>query len=207
MKLVIFGATGATGQELTGQALASGHIVTVLARTPEKLDQPHANLTVVQGDVLTPAHVANVVSGADAVICSLGSGSLGATTLRTDGTRNIITAMQATAVKRLIVISAMGIGDSAQQLTFVSRLFVRFLLKNVMADHANQEAVVTTSDLDWTIVRPSGLTNNPASGQIQVGLGTDASIRSGQISRADVAAFILDQVSSDTYLKKAVSVT
>ncbi len=207
MKLAIFGATGATGMQITEQALANGHSVSVLARTPEKMTLHHADLTVIQGDVLNIDDVTNTVAGADAVICTLGSGSLGATTLRTDGTRHIITAMNAANIKRLVVVSAMGIGDSAGQLTFVSKLFVRLMLKNVMQDHASQEALVMSTDLDWVIVRPSGLTNKPATGNYQHGLGTDLEIKSGQVARADVAEFVLDQLTNNAYLRQAVSVT
>ncbi|MEB3210731.1 MAG: NAD(P)H-binding protein, partial [Leptolyngbyaceae bacterium] len=108
MKLVIFGSTGGTGREVVQQSLADGHHVTAFARNPEKLTIQHPNLTIVQGDVLDPLSVEQAVQGQDAVVCILGSGQQLSGTVRSEGTRQIIQAMEKTGVRRLICQSTLG---------------------------------------------------------------------------------------------------
>jgi putative NADH-flavin reductase len=118
MKLAIFGATGKTGKELVAQALDQGHEVTSLVRDPARLTVEDERLTLVVGNVLDPTCVAQAVQGQDAVICALGAGSdLKKSTVRTTGTINIIRAMQENNVKRLLVVSAMGVGESWDSLS------------------------------------------------------------------------------------------
>jgi putative NADH-flavin reductase len=101
MKLLIFGSTGSIGRLLIEQALEQGHEVTAFARNPAKLDIQHPNLKVVQGDVLNLASVEQAVQGQDAVLCVLGSGSKRKGTIRSEGTRQIIRAMEKTGVRRV----------------------------------------------------------------------------------------------------------
>lgn len=208
MKIVVFGATGGTGRELVGQALERSHDVTAQARSPEKLaDLAHANLEVVRGDVLELADVERAVTGHDAVLCAIGTGAE-RTTLREDGTRNIVGAMEATGVRRLICLSSLGVGDSRANLGFFTRyVVVGVFLRYAFADHERQEAVVRDSSVDWTIVRPPHLKDGPRTGEYRHGLPpTDREIQ-GWISRADVADFMLNQLDSDTYLRQSPGVS
>ncbi|MEM9486661.1 MAG: NAD(P)H-binding protein, partial [Cyanobacteria bacterium P01_F01_bin.116] len=117
MKLVIFGATGGTGRQVVEQALAQGHRVTAFARTPAKLDIQHPHLKVAQGDVMDLPSVEQAVKGQDAAVCILGSGQL-KSNIRSEGTRQIIQAMEQTGVRRFICQSTMGVGDSWGSLNF-----------------------------------------------------------------------------------------
>ena len=207
MKIAIFGATGKTGLQLTQQALDQGHEVTALARTPGKLAIQHDNLTVIQGDVLNQKDVDKTVLDQDAVIVSLGSSSIGNTGIRTNGTKNVMSGMKAQAVDRILVISSMGSGDSIGQATFAAKFFMKTLLRNVVKDHAGQEALVMKSGLTYTIVRPSALTDDARTGSYKHGLASDTSLKTRRISRADVADFVLKQIDSAEYANKAVSVT
>ncbi len=204
MKLAIFGATGGTGQELVKQSLAQGHEVTAFARTPEKLALRHERLRVVAGDVLDYAAVEQAVTGQDAVLCALGSPSLKANTVLSEGTQNIIQAMTAHKVRRFVCETSLGVGDSQGQPGFIfSNLVVPLFLRHVMADKEIQESYIKASSLDWVIVRPGGLTNSPRAGNYRHGLAKDIS---GRIARADVAEFMLKQVSDDTYLRKTPAI-
>jgi uncharacterized protein YbjT (DUF2867 family) len=158
MKLLVFGSTGGTGRELVRQALEQGHRVTAYARDPAKVGEAsHAGLQVVCGDVLDPVAVENAVPGHDAVLCAIGAGA-GRTSLREDGTRNIVRAMESAGVRRLVCQSSLGIGDSRANLGFVTKyVIVPAFLRHAFADHERQEAVVKESALDWTIVRPPHL--------------------------------------------------
>ncbi len=205
MKLVIFGATGGTGLEVVKQALAAGHAVTALARSPDKLSLGNPALTVVQGDVLDPSAVERVVAGVDAVICSLGNTANNPDFVVSSGTQVIVDAMQMLAVRRLIVVSSIGVGDSKDQVPFFFKALMKTVLKKAMQDKERQEQIVRASGLEWTIVRPGGLTDGPQTGVYKS--GTDPKITAGQVSRADVADFVLKQLTDATYLHKAPSVT
>ncbi len=205
MKLVVFGATGGTGQEIVKQSLAQGHQVTAFVRDPAKLALEDGDLKVITGDVHDLDAVRQAVKGQDAVICSLGSAELGRTTVRAEGTANIIKAMRDDPVRRLIVITAMGVGESWSTLSFVNRLFFATVLRSARQDHEKQELYVKDSDLDWTIIRPSGLTDGPLTERYAIGENIQAG--TSQISRADVAHAIIKELRDNTFVHKAVTIT
>jgi putative NADH-flavin reductase len=208
MKLVIFGATGGTGRELLKQALDQGHHVLAFARNPAKLDDvKHANLQVVRGDVLDSAAVEGAVTGQEAVLSTIGAGA-GRTTLREEGTRIIVEAMERTGVRRLICQSSLGVGDSRANLSLLTKhVIVPVFLRHAFADHEGQEAVVRKSSLAWTIVRPPHLKDGPRTEAYRHGFpATDRRVK-GRISRADVADFMLKQLSDDRYLHETPGVS
>ena len=198
MKLVIFGSTGSIGQPLVVQALEQGHTVTAFARNPAKLEIEHANLTVVQGDVLDSAAVEKAVDGQEAVVCAIGAGK---GTIRSEGTRNIVQAMEKAGVSRFICLSTLGVGNSRANLNFFwKHIMFGLLLRRAYADHVSQEDYVKESRLDWTIVRPGAFTDGNRTGVYRHGFpSTDKTIK-GKISRADVADFMLKQLTDRTYL-------
>jgi len=135
-------------------------------------DIAHPGLQVFLGDVLDPVAVEQAVSGRDAVLCAIGAGA-GRTTLREDGTRNIIRAMEKAGVRRLICQSSMGVGDSRANLGFLTKyVIVPVFLRHAFADHERQEAVVKESTLDWTIVRPPHLKDGLHTGTYRHGFPT-----------------------------------
>jgi uncharacterized protein YbjT (DUF2867 family) len=155
MNLLVIGATGGTGRELLKQSLDRGHVVTAFARDPARLgDIEHSNLRMVSGDVLDPAAVESAVSGQDAVLVCIGAGAQ-RSTIREDGTRNVIAAMDNADVKRLLCLSSLGVDDSRSNLPLFTRyIIVGVFLRHAFADHERQEALVRQSTLDWTIARP-----------------------------------------------------
>lgn len=206
MKIAVFGATGGTGSQVVKQALAAGQQVTALVRDPGRLDVSDANLSVVVGSVLDAAPVQQALQGADAVVVSLGSTANNPDNVVSQGTQVIINAMQALSQpRRIIVVSSLGVGESKDQVPFAFKMLVKTVLKKAMEDKERQEALVKASGLDWTIVRPGGLTNGPATGQYKSGL--DPKISAGQVARADVAAFVLQQLTEDTYLRQAPAIS
>ncbi len=201
MKLLIFGSTGSIGRLLIKQALEQGHTVTALTRDPTKVDIMHNNLQVAPGNVMDPVWVERAVPGHEAVLCSLGAGRKG--TVRSEGTRNIIRAMEKADVRRFICQSTLGVGDSRGNLNvFWKHIMFGLLLRPAYADHVSQENHVKKSHLDWTIVRPGAFTDGERTDQYRHGFpGTDKSTKL-KISRADVADFMLKQLTEDTYLHK-----
>lgn len=208
MKLLIFGSTGGTGRELVKQALDQDHEISAFARSPEKLDDiAHANLEVVRGDVLDLNGVENAVAGHDAVLCAIGAGA-GRTTLREEGTRNVVQAMEKTGVRRLICLSSLGVGESRANLSFFTKyVIVPVFLRHAFADHERQEAVVKESSLDWTIVRPPHLKDGPRTGEYRHGFPTTDKDIEGKISRADVADFMVKELTDATYLRQTPGVS
>jgi putative NADH-flavin reductase len=186
------------------QALAQGHDVTAFARSPEKIDQTHKNLQVVQGNVMYLASMERTVQGQDAVVCTLGSSAMRDTTMvRANGTKNIIRAMEKTGVKRFICQSALGVGDSRDLLPFHYKyLMVPIMLRQVYADHEIQENFIKESLLDWIIARPGILTDGERTGSYQHGITTDNKTVTLKISRADAADFLLKQLANNSYLHK-----
>ncbi len=208
MKLLIFGATGSVGRQVVKQGLEQGHLITAFARHPEKLGLQHPNLQLFQGNVLDLAAIEQAMQGQDAVVCALGSGKKLTGTVRSEGTRQIIQAMEQMGVRRLICQSTLGTGDSWGNLNFYWKyVMFGFMLRRVFVDHERQERYVKQSHLDWTIIRPSSFTDGAHTGQYKHGFpGTDKTLTLA-ISRADVADFILKQLTNDAYLGKTPSLS
>lgn len=208
MKIAVFGATGGTGREIIAQALDQGHHVTAQARSPEALaDLEQPGLEVMRGDVLEMDDVERVVAGQRAILCAIGAGA-GRTSLREDGTRNIVAAMEGSDVSRLVCLSSLGVGDSRANLPFFTKhVIVGIFLRHAFADHERQERVVMQSPLAWTIARPPHLKDGPRTGEYQHGFPpSDRSIRNW-ISRADVADFMLKQLGEETYLRQTPGIS
>ena len=201
MKVLIIGATGSTGRILLEKALEQGHEVTALARNPSAVAPREYRPRVLGGNVLDPEAVEAAVSGQDAVLSALGTRSTKPTTLFSESTHNLISAMDKHRVRRLICITGIGVGDSKGHVGFLYDRIIRpFVVKNVYEDKERQEEAIKQSDLDWVIVRPARLTDEPAKGEYGVYLG--GSYTAKTISRADVAAFMLAQLTDDTYVRK-----
>jgi putative NADH-flavin reductase len=197
MRLALFGVTGATGKHLLELALAAGHDVTASARRPTDVTVTHPKLRVVQSDLLDGASVERVLQGQDAVVSAAGSRTLKKNSVRSEGARNIVSAAKRLGVKRLVWLSASGVGDSllqAQRSSFVfGRILIPVLLGRVYADGAIADATVAASGLEWVVVRPVELLNKPATGKVQV-VPPNEKIPRLSIPRADVAAFMLEQL-------------
>ncbi len=203
MKVLIFGANGKTGKLLVERALAEGHQVTVLVRDPSKI---HDNkVRVITGDATKAIDVANAVLGQDAVIESIGGTTpYKTTTIETTSITNIVDAMKSKGVKRLVVVSMMGLGQSGTQAPWWYKyLLMKTFLRGSTTDKNNKEAVVKNSGLDYIIARPPILKDGPATGSVKVlGLGATGHA----ITRADLANFLVAQLKTDEHLRKSVTV-
>ena len=201
MKVLIIGATGATGRVLMREALEQGHEVTALARNPSALAPEDHRPRVLQGNALDASQVEAAVADQDAVLSALGTRSSRPTTLFSQSTHNLISAMNKHGVRRLVCITGIGAGDSKGHVGFLyDRIMLPFVVKNIYEDKNRQEEAIKQSDLDWVIVRPARLTDEAAKGEYRVYLG--GSYTAKTISRADVAAFMLAQLTDDTYVHK-----
>ena len=201
MNIIIFGATGSVGRHLVAQACSQGHNVTAFGRSVGGITQRHPGLKFVVGDVLDAGAVTDAVRGHDVVLCALGAGRNGI--VRAKGTANIIEGMRRHGIKRLICQSTLGAGDSAVHLNFFWKyIMFGLLLRPAFADHAEQESRVLASGLDWTIVRPAAFTDGPATGTYKHGFSETEEGLTLKVSRADVAVFMLAQLTDGRYLRK-----
>jgi len=202
MKITVVGGSRGTGAELARQALAAGHEVTVVSRSGAAPEGARA----VEADATSAASLAEAVSEADAVIVTVGA-ARGTKKQRTAVTRAVVEAMVAAGVRRLVVQSSAGAGESARHLPAALRGFMRLVLASAIKDHEEQEAVAQDSGLDWTLVRPSGLTDQPATGAWRVLEADEAGTVRGTIPRADLAAFVLGFLSDESTVGKAFSIS
>lgn len=201
MKLVIFGASGRMGRELLKQALAQGHSVTVLTRDPTNFFSTDPGLEIVQGNALNPPNVESVVAGKEAVFSTLGPVPNSPPDLLTRSVGNIIAAMDRFGVKRLILQTGANVTDPRDEPSRGQEARISFMSTvsaQELADLTNMVAAIKASDLDWTIVRTALLSDAPPLGNYRVGYYPPSNTSS--IPRADLAAFMLKQLTDNTYV-------
>ncbi len=205
MKILVIGAAGKTGEAIVKQALATGHTVTAFVHSAKDFEGDGAR--VVEGDVLDGAAVDAAVAGQDAVLDALGGHTpWKETSLETNAARNVIAAMRTHDVKRLLVISAIGVGGTEELVpSWYEHLIMPTLLRGAMHDKETMEPVVEASGLEWTLLRPGHLVDGEATGQVrtfELGSGETAH----KITRADLAAFMLRLLEDGRYKEQAVNI-
>ena len=206
MKIAIFGATGKTGIEVIKQAVDAGHEVTVMVRDAKRLPRFTKEIKVITGDFNDKLAVQSTVKGQDAVICTLGSRELYKNTgFRDFATRVIMEAMNEERVKRFVVMSSMGIGESWNDIPAFTKLLFKVVMPAARKDHEAQEAAVKASLLDWTIIRPSGLTDQQEVTTYE--FGKIISPKSSRISRANVADLMLKVLESNSHIHEALVIS
>ena len=212
MKIVVFGATGIVGKAVVNEALEKGHEVTVLTRNARKVTTRHERLHVVEGDVMDRSIVHDVLKGKEAVIQTLGIGGKGdgkPTTLVSEANKIIMAEMEQMNVKRLIAISVIGAGDSLTFLPWIYRkcvlpLFMKWF-QVIIDDKNRMEPMIKKSQLDWTIVRCTTVKERPATGKVNATL--DGKGLKFSISVADMAVFMVNQLTDSRFLKQSPTIS
>ncbi|HZG02688.1 MAG TPA: SDR family oxidoreductase [Streptomyces sp.] len=199
MRLTVLGATGGTGRQLVRQALDAGHEVTAVVRDPARLAVPPEGagaLEVVTADVTDAGALRPAVAGRDAVLSALGANGVKqarSTAIASRGTRAALAAMEATGVRRLVVVSAAPVGPVPEGENLTGRLafaVVRRVLGAVYEDLARMEEALRGSSAEWTVLRPPRLLDGPLTGRYERVLG-GAVPRRHSIARADLAHAML----------------
>lgn len=204
MRVLILGATGRTGRELVRQALARGLHVTAFGRAIERLPPSGAELRVVRGDVADAAGLASAIEGQDAVISALGvARTLSADPVVVAGIRHTLDGMRAYGVRRLIYLSFIGVRESRPAAGLLIRHVVHHVLRHEIADHEIKERAIRDSETAWTIVRAPKLTDGPFTGRYRDGETIVARSAFPTLARADVADFMLRQLTDDRYVRRA----
>ncbi len=204
MRVLVLGAAGHTGDAVVTEALRADHEVTAFVHSAEKYAR--ADVRVVVGDARDHAAVLAAVRGQDAVLDTIGGHNpLVNQHIETDSARVVMAAMEEAGVRRLLVISTIGEGDSEANVHgYYKYLFMNTILRGVMKDKAAMEAELRHSALDWTIIRPAGLTDGEPKGVRIVQPATGEKVRF--ITRADVARFMVEQIPIAEYLHQAVGI-
>jgi nucleoside-diphosphate-sugar epimerase len=210
MNITIFGANGPTGQTLTRQALAEGHDVTAFTRHPDAFPAFEGSLHIVGGDVLDPDAVDTAVAGRDAIVSTLGVPfGRQPVSVYSTGVTNMLDAMGRHGGKRLICVSSSTMAPHLEPqggLIFrkvMQPYVVNVLGRTVYDDMRRMEALVRRSEVDWTVVRPSGL--------FTIDEVTDYQVAEGHIlgrftARADLADCLLRVATDRTFVNQAVAV-
>jgi putative NADH-flavin reductase len=197
MKIAIFGGTGGTGLQLIKQALQVGHHVKALLRTPSKLKIQDDNLEIIKGDVLNKEEVDNTVENTELILSALGVTGLGSTTLYSDSIANIISAAESKNITRIMCVTAAGVGVKSNRWK---------IFKNIYADMERMENALMNSTLNYTIMKPPGLTNSELTKTYRTEFG-DFMQNSSQLSRADLAHCMLTHINDENYFKKKVALS
>lgn len=211
LRVTVFGATGGIGRHAVDQLLDGGHTVTAHVRNPAKLAVTHPNLHIIEGQLGDPDGVGQAVDKADAVISALGPelSRRAKGSPITNGTRNIVKAMEAAGVRRYIGLATPAVADARDKPTVKGKVLgfmPRLAFPNALIELVGMTDAVTSSTLDWTIARITSPNDKPAKGTTRSGfLGVD---KVGfAATRADIAAFLVGQLTDDTYLRAAPAVS
>jgi putative NADH-flavin reductase len=205
VRIAIFGATGRTGRLLVERAVKAGHEVTAVARRPEAVENPGDRMHVVRADITDFSAVAAAVTGQLAILSALGSPTWRPNTILSQGIDNIVTAMQSRGVTRFVCMSSLGVGETRGQLGPVYNLFlIPVMLRHIFIEKERLESRIRKTDLDWTIVRPAALTDKPARLFYRAELPPARPPRLPHISRADVADFMVAEITRPRFLRQAV---
>ncbi len=215
-KILVVGATGGTGRATIERLVQDGHRVTAFSRNADALAATSELVTAFNGDATDPDDVSRAVQGHDAVIVTLGIAEnpirvrLFGTArtpidVRSVGTRNVIAAMKKHGVRRLVVQSSYGVGETRAKLRWVDSLFFSLLLKPQIADTEVQEVDVRDSGVDWVLAQPVHLTDDDTDA---MPFASDSGeVREWKISRRGVARFLAEVAQTSDYTGKAVALS
>ena len=207
-RLLVLGANGPTGRHVVQQALDRGHEVSALTRRPDSFPLRHERLQVLAGDATDRAVIDDAVAQTDAVICTIGAKfTRHVVDVYSTSAHLLITAMAKHDRQRLIVVTSSGVAPAQHRHGPVQKgsylLMRHTFARTVYDDMARMESYVTASDLDWTIVRPPGLTNTPGQGYKT----RETEIDGAFCARPDLAEMLLDQLTDDRYVRTIAAVT
>ena len=208
MKVLVIGGTRGIGREVVRAAHAAGHELTLLARNAERISLPVTGVRVVAGDARDADDIERAVAGQHAVVWTVGiAPTRKPVDLFSRSTQFLLAAMNKHGVRRLVCVTGVGAGDSRGHGGFLyDRIVQPLFMKTIYEDKDRQEALLRASEVDWTVVRPGRLTNGPATGLARALTNLDG-VTAGSVSRADVAAFIIENLDTGDYRRTAVLLT
>jgi len=208
-KIIVFGASGGTGKQVVHEALNAGYEVTVIVRNTEDYIFGHPLLKIIHGDVLEPETFKSVIAGKDAVVSCLGYHKREPTTVFSEGITNIMKAMQAEGVKRLICLSNGAI-EIPQNASFLVKFEIKNILRRIfkysIADMLLMESILKNSGFNWTVIRPSRLLNSLKTGKYRTSINMNLP-KPSSVSRKDLAEYIFHHLFDEKIYKSKVEIS
>jgi putative NADH-flavin reductase len=208
MNITIIGASGGIGLETVKRGLNRKHSITTLSRSEIEIEEKKS-LKMIHGDATNKADILNSIQNAEAIIVTLGTAkNMKATTLFSDFAKLIVEIHRENKIEiPFIFVTGFGAGESKNYVSWLIKLFLKYLLKDVYADKSKMEEIITHSDLNWTVVRPGRLLDKDLTEKYRVENKLFKGINIGEISRADVADFLIKQAENQTELKKYIGIS
>ena len=203
MKIAVIGASAGIGLETVKRALERQHEVTALSRSTMEISE-NPLLRSITGDALHKNDLARAMDGADAVIVTLGTRkNMKQTTLFSDFAKLLIEIQKESKSKAIhLIVTGFGTGESAKYVGWFIKLFLKYFLKDVYADKAKMEQLISESDLHWLIVRPGRLLDEPKTENYRIETSLYKGINIGAINRSDVADYLVKQAEQPSDLLK-----
>jgi putative NADH-flavin reductase len=206
--ILLFGMTGGTGKLIAERLLSQGHRVTAVGCHPAKVTLQHPHLAVRKGDITQPGTFTELMAACDVAISAIGDHSRKPTTLYSGGIKNVITAMTSSNVGRLICISAQPV-EISPAIPFWQKWLIKYILQKIFrysyADLRAMEKIVCASELNWTIMRPPRLKNNPPTGKYRLAINGHLKLPFS-ISRADLANCICDLIDQPETFRSIIEI-
>jgi len=210
MNLTIFGGTGTAGLLTIKEAISKGYKVTAYARNPEKITFKDKNLHVVVGELTEYEKIEKVIRGSDAVISLLGPKAKAKETKIANGYDNIIKAMVSSGKKRLITAVSSSYSDEQDRFNFMVRfgiLLLKIMGASILKDIIKTGDLIRNSPLDWTMARLPMLKNSPGKGNLYAGYVGDGKFNFFELTREDLAEFLVEQIEDRRFIKKAPAIS
>ena len=208
MNITIIGASAGIGLETVKRGLNRNHSITTLSRSEIEIEEKKS-VKMILGDATNKADLVNAIQNADALIITLGTGkNMKATTLFSDFAKLIVEIHEENKIDiPFIFVTGFGTGESKNYVSWLVRLFLKYFLKDVYADKAKMEEIITNSTMNWTVVRPGRLLDKELTEKYRIENKLFKGINIGGINRADVADFLIKQAEKQTELKKYVAIS
>jgi putative NADH-flavin reductase len=208
MKITIIGASAGIGLETVKRGLNRNHSITTLSRSEIGIEEKKS-IKMILGDATNKADVLNSIQNADALIVTLGTGkNMKATSLFSDFAKLVVVIHRENKIDiPVIFVTGFGAGESKNYVAWLVKMFLKYFLKDVYADKTKMEEIITSSDLNWTVVRPGRLLDKELTEKYRIENKLFKGINIGGINRADVADFLIKQAEEQTELKKYVAIS
>jgi putative NADH-flavin reductase len=208
MNITIIGASAGIGLETVKRGLSRNHSITTLSRSEIQIEEKKS-IKMILGDATNKADVVNSIQNADAIIVTLGTGkNMKATTLFSDFARLITEINRENKINiPFLFVTGFGAGESKNYVSWLVKMFLNYLLKDVYADKTKMEEIITNSDLNWTVIRPGRLLDKELTEKYRIENKLFKGINIGGINRADVADFLIKQAEKQTELRKYIAIS
>jgi len=208
MTITIIGASGGIGLEAVKRGLNRNHSITALSRSKIEIVE-NESLKMITGDATNKTDLLKSIQNSEAIIVTLGtSKNMKSTTLFSDFAKLMVEIHKENRIiPPFIFVTGFGAGESKNYVSWLVKLFLKYLLKEVYDDKTKMEEIITESDLNWTVVRPGRLLDNALTEKYRVENSLYKGINIGGINRADVADFLIKQAENQTELKKYIGIS